>query len=331
MTKNVNTNFEVDAVITWVDGNDAQFQKKIAPFLKKNINWSNKKETIRYQSIDEIDIAIKSIIKFAPFISTIFLVTDNQIPKSFESLKSLSVKSGMNLKVIDHKEIFKSYENNLPTFNSCSIGTMLFRIEGLAEHFLVFNDDTFLMRETKVSDYFRNGKPIIRGKWDKFYEDKQLRKIYNKVRGFLGYKRKSTEPGYKRAQQTSARVLGFENYIKRDHTPVSLRKSTIQKFFTENDTLLKKNIRFKFRNENQFIISSLANHLEVKLKSFYLENRLDLTYFQSYKYLFIIRFKLYLFSINKNKKFMCFQNLEIAEEKQLNFILVWLDKRLGII
>ena len=139
MKQDFNLDYPIDAVITWVDGNDSNWQKKINNYTEVKINWSDKKDTIRYNSIDEIEIAIKSIIKYASFVRNIYLVTDNQIPKGFDELVVLSSNAGINLSVIDHTQIFRDYENYLPCFNSCSIGSMLFRIPNLAENFIVFN------------------------------------------------------------------------------------------------------------------------------------------------------------------------------------------------
>jgi len=79
MKENI-SNIQIDAVIIWVDGNDKQWQEKINKFSKVKIDFGKKKESVRYNSIGEIDITIKSIIKYASFINNIFLVTDNQIP-----------------------------------------------------------------------------------------------------------------------------------------------------------------------------------------------------------------------------------------------------------
>ncbi len=136
-------NIQVDAVITWVNGNDKNWQKKINTYSESKINFSSENHLKRYNSIGEVDIAIKSIIKFAPFIKNIFLVTDDQSPESFDSLKSLAQEKGINLELVDHKVIFSGFEEYLPTFNSCSIISMLFKIPNLSEHFIIFNDDTF--------------------------------------------------------------------------------------------------------------------------------------------------------------------------------------------
>ena len=327
MNRDLKNDIIVDAVITWVDGNDENWQQKINKYSKVKIDWSNKKETIRYNSIDEITIAIKSVIKHAPFVRNIFLVTDDQTPKSFEDLKIIASNQNINLTIVDHKVIFREFDEVLPCFNSCSITTMLYNIPGLSDHFLIFNDDTFLMRMTTVDDFFKNGYPIIRGRWTKFYEDQFLRKMYYKGRSILGMSETKNVTGYKKAQQKSAKQVGMTKYIRRDHTPVSLRKSTLEKYFEGND-ICKENVKYRFRNENQFVVSSLSNHLEVKDNTYFLEKNFQLSYFQSYRNLFLIKLKLYWYTINKKKLFMCFQNLEIANERTLKYILSWIDNRL---
>ena len=321
------TNIEVDAVITWVNGNDKYWQEKINTYSETKIDFSSKKHQKRYNSIGEIDIAIKSIIKFAPFFKNIYLVTDNQKPKAFESLKSLAKNRGINLQIIDHKIIFSGHEEYLPCFNSCSIGSMLFNIPNLAEHFVIFNDDTFIMSNVAVNDFFIDGQPIIRGQWQKFNEQRKLRKFYLKFKSFLG---KPDKKGYsfKKLQQNSAKLANTERYIRRFHTPVCLRKSTLENFFKDNENLLEENIKHRFRNENQFIISSLSEHLEIKKKTFHYRNNAQLTYFRNYKNLFITKLKLKWFEQNKNKIFITFQSLDMADDKSLNYILNWIDKQL---
>lgn len=321
------TSFPVDAVITWVDGNDEKWQEKINKYAPKKIDWSNKRETIRYNSIDEIDIAIKSIVKNAPFIRNIFLVTDDQKPKNFDAIQVLASEKNINLELVDHKVIFRGFEDCIPNFNSCSIITMLYRIPNLSEHFLIFNDDTFLMKPTTISDFFIDGNPVIRGMWSKYYEDQELRKLYYKTLAILGVKKDLSRPGYKKAQQKSAKLLGLKKYLKRDHTPVSIRKSTLENYFNSKDKL-HDNVKYRFRNENQFIISGLSTHLEIKNNTYSLKKDYQLSYFQSYRNYLMVGLKLFLFDVSKSKLFMCFQNLELAEGKTLAYILSWIDKRL---
>jgi hypothetical protein len=321
-------NIQVDAVITWVNGNDKIWQKKINDYSESKINFSSKNHLKRYNSIGEIDMAIKSIIKFAPFIKNIFLVTDNQSPESFDSLKALAKKKGVNLELVDHKIIFRGFEEYLPTFNSCSIISMLFRIPNLSEHFIIFNDDTLLMREVSVNDFFINGEPIIRGKWQQYNENKSLRKSYNEFLTFLDIPIKKSKISFKKLQQNSAKLALMDKYVRRFHTPVCVRKSTLTNFFKE-DTLLRKNIQHRFRSENQFLISSLSEHLEIKNNTYHYRNNSQLTYFRSYKKLWLTRLKLKWFEKNQSKLFITFQSLDMANDKILEYILNWIEKRLS--
>jgi len=319
---------KIDAVITWVDGNDLNWQKKINKYLKVKKDFSKKKNLVRYNSIGEIDITIKSILKFAPFIKKIFLVTDNQKPQSFQELQLKAKKLNRELILVDHKIIFKNYEEFLPCFNSCSIGNMLYKIPDLSEKFIIFNDDTFLMRRTKPSDFFNNDFPVLRGKWEKYYENQKLRIFYHKILKKINKNFKVKSGGFKTFQQTSAKLAGTKNYLRRFHTPVSVRKSTLNNFF-KNNNILSDNIKFRFRDKKQFIISSLSEHLEIKNSTFKYRKNRQLTYFRSYKNKYFTIIKLWLFSVNKKKLFMTFQSLEMADKKSFNYITNWIDNRIS--
>ena len=83
------SDFPIDAVITWVDGRAPNFRKKRNKYLDeievKQINKSH-----RYHEVGELYFVIKSIFKFAPFIRTIHIVTDNQIPEVINKSKGWS-------------------------------------------------------------------------------------------------------------------------------------------------------------------------------------------------------------------------------------------------
>ena len=320
----------IDAVITWVDGNDKNWQKKINKYSTVKLNFDLKKDKKRFNSIGEINIALKSIIKFASFLDNIYLVTDNQIPEGFVELQKLAKTKKINLTIIDHQVIFRGYEDCLPTFNSCSIGCMLYRIPNLAENFIIFNDDTFLMRETKESDFFIDDYPIIRGKWEKFRENRKLRTWYHKFLLFFNKPIKKKSSSFKNFQQCSAKLANKKNtnnYVRRFHTPVCVRKSTLEKFFTEN-SLLKNNVKHRFRTKGQFIISSLSEHLEISNNTYHFRSNTQLTYFRSYKKLYHTKTKLFSFKLKKNI-FLTLQSLEMADKKNLNYILNWINKQLS--
>ena len=49
---------------------------------------------------------------------------------------------------------FLLFQTDLPTFSSPAIETHLHKIEGLAQHFIYFNDDVMLGRPTWPSDFY---------------------------------------------------------------------------------------------------------------------------------------------------------------------------------
>mgnify|MGYP000206343955 CR=1 FL=1 len=170
----------IDVVILWVNSSDEVWKNKINQYLENKIDWDDKEESTRYNSINEIEISITSVIKNASFIRNIFVVTDNQKPKKFEELKELAKKSDINLKLIDHKDIFTGYEKYLPTFNNRSIEALMYRIKGLSEHFLYANDDMFVNASLASSFFFKNGTPVVRMIYDPLLKwEIQLKKALN--------------------------------------------------------------------------------------------------------------------------------------------------------
>lgn len=321
---------KIDAVIPWVDGNDINWQKKINQYAETKINFSNKKESVRFNSIGEITICIKSIIKNVAFVDTIFLVTDQQMPHSFNELETLAKASNIKLKIIDHSVLFNGFEDFLPCFNSCSIECLFFNIPNISEHFLIFNDDFFVMRKTSIEDFFINNKPVVRGKWKKFNENRYFRNLYHNILYKLNIPKKEKTSSFKQLQQTSAKIASIpltKKYLRRLHTPSSVRKNSFLKIFKDKE-ILTNNIKYKFRHKDQFIASSLSEHVEISNNSFFYKKNTQLTYFRSYKNFLIIKLKLFWFTINRNKIFITCQSLEMANIKTQNYILNWLNKKL---
>lgn len=143
---------KIDAVFLWVDGKDTNYKNKILPYLKKSNNYSEKKFNTRYEQINEIEFAVKSILKFAPYINNIFIVTDNQIPLFLKDKDSDSLFSKVS--IIDHSTIFRDLESFLPIFNSRTIESCIHRIPQLSEHFIYLNDDFFIIKHTTEKDFF---------------------------------------------------------------------------------------------------------------------------------------------------------------------------------
>ena len=313
MVNNLKNSFPIDAVIAWVDGNDKAHQEKMLPFVEKR-QLNLKEFRIRFNQVDEIKFTLDSILKFAPFIRHIYIVTDNQTPSFLKSESNQSKYS--NVSMIDHKIIFSGMEEYLPTFNSRSIETRLYKIPNLSEHFIYFNDDMFLINPVTPTDFFIDGFPVLRGKWKKLDEDKKFKTFKEK------YLKKTKQGNHRKAQQKGAKIAGFKKYYKFHHTPKPLRKSTFETFFESNKDIETENIRYKFRNLHQFTPQGLANHIEIKNKTCVLSNNLQLIYMKPFRY-FLWQLK-YKFNNSDNKLFLCLQSLDRCKPKKLEYILNWL-------
>ncbi len=243
----------IDAVITWVDGQDPRHIAKRNQIIDVHDTKAQRSATRALGSVDEITYCVESIIRYAPFIRTIFIVTDEQVPEIYHAHPD-------RIKIIDHKEIFRDYEQVLPTINIFSIECMLYRIQGLAENFIYFNDDFFLVKPTRPEDWFIDGLPVIRGRWENLTE-----KIwYKRIASALGI-RKADRAGFRKTQSTAALLAGFDKtFFRCYHTPRALRKSTFEKFFKEYPELLYRQIKHRRRAADQFNPYSLIWHLEIK-------------------------------------------------------------------
>ena len=164
---------KIDAVITWVDGSEPSYQRKIKEHLTNN-------DTIKrqYLQANEINLCVASIVKYAPFIRKIFIVTDNQSP-NLDSVKHIVSKE--KIEIVDHEEIFRDNIEFLPTFNIRSIDALLFKIEDLSEKFIYFNDDMFLVKKTNPEDWFVGDKAVLTGNWVKTYNKKPIKIISQKI------------------------------------------------------------------------------------------------------------------------------------------------------
>jgi len=242
----------IDAVITWVDGSDEDYKKKIDNHLTTSTNYKK-----QYLQANEIEYCVKSILRFAPFVRRIFIVTDNQKP-NFKGLEDLIVSN--KVKIVDHKEIFKGYEKYLPTFNIRSIDAMLHRVEDLSETFVYFNDDVFLINNISEEDWFIKNKAVLIGKWATNYSINPLKVLSGTFKKLLGLR-----PGFNASQSKAANISGFKKeYFKSYHTARPQIKSLIKDFYNKNPETLIDQIKYKFRNSDQFMPYSLCWHLLIK-------------------------------------------------------------------
>ena len=136
----------MDAVITYVDGNDPVWKQDYEKYT--NVPVMQK----RFRDWGTLKYLLRGIEKKMPFIRNVYLVVSHpsQVP---------SWADRGNLKIVLHKDIIP--EEFLPTFNCNPIEMNLHRIPGLDEEYLYFNDDMFPVGDCRPTDFFRDGKAVI--------------------------------------------------------------------------------------------------------------------------------------------------------------------------
>ena len=138
--------FPVDIVYTWVDASDPDFQRSLQAHLDPNAGYvPNAISPARFESRDELCYSLRSIEAHAPWVRSIFIVTNGQIPAWLNLAHP-------KIRIVRHDEIIP--HEYLPTFNSHVIESCLHRIPELSEHYVYFNDDVMLLRPMEPTDFF---------------------------------------------------------------------------------------------------------------------------------------------------------------------------------
>ncbi len=255
----------IDFVVLWVDGNDPAWQKEKVLYSPKKTDDSN--SVGRFRDWGLMPYWFRAIEKFTPWVRKIHFVTWGHLPEFLDT-------SNPKLNIVKHSDFMP--EGTLPTFSSHALEVNLHRIPDLAENFVYFNDDMFILRPMSEEAFFKNGLPctygrevplalvgeigiwqhaavnnigIINKHFDKrtqfnLYKDKYLNKTYRKqdnVRSFLLWK---LFPNL---------FYGFENI----HGPGAYCKKTFEDVWKKEPDILKATSFNKFRQSsdlNQWVM-----------------------------------------------------------------------------
>lgn len=143
-----------DVVITYVNGTDPEWRALWRKTAKNNPIFPGQSiSSARWRDMGTLSLLIEGIRRFMPFIRKIFVVVSRESQARY-------VQKGDNVTVVLHADIIP--HQLLPTFNSTCIELFLYRIPGLSEQFIYFNDDMFPIGPTKEEDFFQFGMPCLK-------------------------------------------------------------------------------------------------------------------------------------------------------------------------
>lgn len=141
---------DIDFVITWVDMNNPEWQAEFAKYSNNKNNTKNGVSEARFRDYGLLKYWFRGVEKFAPWVRKIHFVTTGQTPEWLDT-------SNPRIHLVRHEDFIP--KQFLPTFNSVVIERYMHRIEGLADHFVYFNDDFYIINHIGTDRFFLNGLP----------------------------------------------------------------------------------------------------------------------------------------------------------------------------
>ncbi len=139
---------EIDFVIMWVNGNDPIWKEKKQRYLP---NAQQDDREIRYRDWGLLRYWFRAVEQCAPWVRRIYFISDGQKPAWLN-------EEHPQLRITDHRDFIPL--NYLPTFSANPIELNLHRLPELAEQFVFFNDDMFLLQPVRPEDFFVHGLPV---------------------------------------------------------------------------------------------------------------------------------------------------------------------------
>lgn len=135
-------------MIPWVDGADPAWlaeKNHYDPAIMTENNAVN-----RYRDWGLLPWWFRGVETFTPWVRKVYFVTWGHVPEF------LNVKAP-KLRIVKHDEFIPV--EWLPTFSSHAIELNFHHLPELAEHFVYFNDDVFMLRPLQPESFFIDGLP----------------------------------------------------------------------------------------------------------------------------------------------------------------------------
>lgn len=266
--ENANGSGEIDFVLLWVDGSDSEWQASKRLWKKENggpnpaadPEKDEQNGALRYRDNGLLRYWFRAVEQFAPWVHCVFFVTYGQKPAWLD-------ESYPKLRLVSHAEFMPP--EYLPTFNCNPIHFCLHHIPDLAEHFVLFDDDMFLLRPVGPETYFHGGFPVLDASlrpmgfiWDRHW----LRTIHNNTYEINSHFDMHRQVRANRGKWFDLRALGAlrasTNFVywllngklpgkDYGHLPLPHLKSTFGDLWQSCPETLERTCRSRFRSHDQ--------------------------------------------------------------------------------
>ena len=249
---------DIDIVVLWVDGNDPAWQAEKNLYAPKNTDDSS--AVNRYRDWGLMKYWFRCIEKYIPWYRTLHFVTWGHVPSFLDT-------GNPRLHIVRHEDYLPP--EALPTFSSHALEMSLHRIKGLAEHFIYFNDDTYILRPMQAEQFFEEKSGLPRSQFCEipFWFVGHLSTFHWACANSLGLvnkhfpKRKTPLSRYwgkycnlKYPMPDNIRSLmmklmfgGYYTGMRFFHSPVAYCKSTFDEVWEKEPEVLKSTTLHRFR------------------------------------------------------------------------------------
>lgn len=262
---------KIDFIITWVDGSDPTWKKE----KNKYSNVPNGNGVNRYREWGTLKYWFRGVEKFAPWVNKIYFVTWGHFPDWLDT-------TNPKLVIVKHEDFMP--KEFLPTFSINPLELNFHRIKGLSEQFVFFNDDFFLVKPTKPTDFFKKGLPrdcfietvlMSNGKKDMFAnallnDMNVINKLFSKRKVMLKnfFKIFNYRYGFYNFRTLLLLPWPYYSELYNPHTAASFLKSTYNELWKTESAWLTDASKNKFRNYND-LTQYLCSYYQLLSGKFY--------------------------------------------------------------
>lgn len=263
--------YPIDFVVPWVDGSDPIWQAEFKKHYKLDKGVSVDATAKRYRDWGLFKYWFRGVENHAPWVNKIHLVTCGHYPEwlNLEHPK---------LNFVKHEDYIP--RNFLPVFSVNPIEINLHKIPGLAERFVYFNDDLFLINKSNPQDFFYKGLPNDSGVLTAYdgtgfsriqlnntsiinnYFNKEM-VIKNNFAGWFNLR-------YRKELVRNILLLPWKNFtgIYDYHLTNSFLKITFEELWDKEEKVLMNVSSNKFRNLNEDVTQNLFRFWQLASNKF---------------------------------------------------------------
>ncbi len=126
------------------------WQRDYIKYSSQTENEKNSVSEARFRDYGFLKFWFRGVEKFAPWVRKIHFVTCGQKPEWLD-------ENHPKINLVHHKDYIP--EQFLPNYNSVVIERYLHKIPDLAEHFVYFNDDFYIINHLDKSRFFKTVCP----------------------------------------------------------------------------------------------------------------------------------------------------------------------------